>query len=78
MRDEKVRFITFQTPPSRTRSKWSNPQLLTLPSIRTTNGAHTMAGLQTRTPQRLLALAAALWHNWQIGEPGRHLTAYDH
>ncbi len=42
------------------------------------HGAHTMRGLQTRVAQRLLALAAALWHNWQIGEPGRHLTAYDH
>ena len=42
------------------------------------HGAHTMRGLQTRVAQRLLALAAALWHNWQIGEPGRHLTACHH
>lgn len=42
------------------------------------HGAHTMAGLLTRITQRLLALAAALWHNWNIGDPGRHLTAYDH
>jgi len=42
------------------------------------HGAHTMPGLQTRIAQRLLALAAALWHNWNTGQPGRHLTAYDH
>jgi hypothetical protein len=42
------------------------------------HGAHTMPGLITRIAQRLLALAASLWHNWQIGNPGRHLTAYDH
>jgi hypothetical protein len=28
--------------------------------------------------QRLLALGACVWHNWQIGEPGRGLIAYDH
>ena len=42
------------------------------------HGAHTMQGLTTRIAQRLLALAATLWHNWNIGNPGRHLTAYDH
>jgi len=42
------------------------------------HGAHTMPGLLTRIAQRLLALAAGLWHNWQIGDPGRHLIAYDH
>ena len=42
------------------------------------HGAHTIPGLITRISQRLLALAAGLWHNWQIGDPGRHLTAYDH
>jgi len=42
------------------------------------HGAHTMPGLLTRVAQRLLALAAALWHNWNTGDPGRHLTAYDH
>ncbi|HEX2311677.1 MAG TPA: IS982 family transposase [Vicinamibacterales bacterium] len=42
------------------------------------HGAHTMPGLITRIAQRLLALAAVLWHNWNIGDPGRHLTAYDH
>jgi Transposase DDE domain len=42
------------------------------------HGAHTLNGLAVRIAQRLLALAACLWHNWQIGQPGRHLTAYDH
>lgn len=42
------------------------------------HGAHTMPGLITRIAQRLLALAASLWHNWNCGQPGRHLTAYDH
>jgi len=42
------------------------------------HGAHTMPGLITRIAQRLLALAAGLWHTWNTGDPGRHLTAYDH
>lgn len=42
------------------------------------HGAHTMPGLITRIAQRLLALAAGLWHNWNIGDPGRNLIAYDH
>jgi hypothetical protein len=41
------------------------------------HGAHTMPGLLTRIAQRLLALAASLWHNWNTGTPGRHLTAYE-
>jgi hypothetical protein len=42
------------------------------------HGAHTMPGLFTRIAQRLLALAASLWHNWNTGQPGRHLITYDH
>ena len=42
------------------------------------HGAVTMPGLMTRIAGRLLALAACLWHNWAVGDPGRHLTAYDH
>jgi hypothetical protein len=42
------------------------------------HGAHTIEGLAVRIAQRLLALAACHWHNWQIHQPGRHLTAYDH
>jgi hypothetical protein len=42
------------------------------------HGGRTLDGLFTRVGQRLLALAAALWFNWQLGTPGRHLTPYDH
>jgi hypothetical protein len=42
------------------------------------HGAHTMPGLITRIAQRLLAPAAGLWHNWNTGNPSRHLTTYDH
>jgi hypothetical protein len=42
------------------------------------HGARSAESLTTRVLQRLLALAAALWHNSLIGQPGRHLTAYDH
>jgi hypothetical protein len=41
--------------------------------------AHTIHGLWTRIAQRLAALAAAVWFNWQLGEPDkRSLLAYDH
>ena len=42
------------------------------------HGAHTMDGLITRVAGRMLALAAGIWHNWNVGDPGRHLIAYDH
>jgi len=42
------------------------------------HGARTLPGLCARVAIRLLALAAGLWHNWQLGEPGRHFTAYAH
>jgi hypothetical protein len=42
------------------------------------HGAHTMEGLSARVAQRLLGFAAVIWHNWQIGNPGRSLIAYDH
>jgi Transposase DDE domain len=42
------------------------------------HGARTLAGLGARVGLRLLALAAGLWHNREIGEPGRHFTAYAH
>jgi Transposase DDE domain len=39
----------------------------------------TLAGVWVRVAQRLLALAAAIWWNWQIGAPDkRSLVAYDH
>ncbi len=40
--------------------------------------ARTLTGVVARVAQRVLALAAGLWHNEQIGQPGRHLTAYAH
>jgi len=42
------------------------------------HGGHTPEGVWTRVCQRVLALAAGCWHNWQIGQPGRGFTAYDH
>jgi DDE family transposase len=42
------------------------------------HSAHTIEGLAVRVAQRLLALAACLWHNQLIHQPGRNLTAYDH
>ena len=42
------------------------------------HGARTPSGLCARIAIRLLALAAGLWHNWQIGHPGRHFAAYAH
>jgi hypothetical protein len=31
-----------------------------------------------RIAQVLLAMGAVVWHNWEIGEPGRSLIACDH
>ncbi|MGI5258024.1 IS982 family transposase [Streptomyces angustmyceticus] len=43
------------------------------------HGARTPAGVFARTGQRLLALAAAIWHNWTTGAKiKRSLIAYDH
>lgn len=42
------------------------------------HGGRTPQGLFTRVTQRLLALAACVWHNWHLGQPHRSLTAYDH
>jgi DDE family transposase len=42
------------------------------------HGGRTLAGLVSRIARRLLALSAVTLHNWQLGTPGRHLTAYDH
>lgn len=38
----------------------------------------TLGGVAARVAQRLLALAAGLWHNESIGHPGRHFSAYGH
>jgi hypothetical protein len=42
------------------------------------HGARTIQGLCTRVALRLLALAAGLTHNHDIGNPGRHFAAYGH
>jgi hypothetical protein len=42
-------------------------------------GGRIPGGLWARVVQRLLALNAAIWFNWQIGAPvKRSLIAYDH
>ena len=43
------------------------------------HGARTTTGVIARVAQRVLALAAAIWHNWTINAPvKRSLIAYDH
>ena len=42
------------------------------------HGGRTLTGLVSRIARRLLALSAVILHNWQLGSPGRNLTAYDH
>lgn len=42
------------------------------------HGGRTLQGLCTRVALRLLALAAGLVHNHDIGDPGRHFAAYGH
>jgi Transposase DDE domain len=48
------------------------------------HGGHIPTGVWARICQRILALAAGVWHNWllwetgQIDTPGRHFTTYDH
>jgi len=43
------------------------------------HGGRTIAGVAARVLQRVLALAAAIWHNDHTGQPIlRSLTAYDH
>jgi hypothetical protein len=42
------------------------------------HGGRTLPGVCVRIAIRLLALAAGLIHNQDIGQPGRHFTAYGH
>ena len=48
------------------------------------HGGHIPAGVWARVCQRILALAAGVWHSWQLWEariidtPGRHFINYDH
>ena len=43
------------------------------------HGGRTIEGVAARVAQRVLALAAAIWHNYQTGQPAtRSLIAFDH
>ena len=43
------------------------------------HGGHTQTGVMIRVLQRVLALTAAIWHNWHTGQPVmRSLVAFDH
>ena len=43
------------------------------------HGGRTPDGVFTRVAQRLLAMAAGIWHNWMTGVTSkRSLTAFDH
>jgi Transposase DDE domain len=43
------------------------------------HGGRTPAGVHARVAQRLLAMAAAIWHNWRTNaDDKRSLIAYDH
>jgi hypothetical protein len=42
------------------------------------HGGRTPLGVCTRVALRLLALAAGILHNHDIGDPGRHFAAYGH
>jgi Transposase DDE domain len=43
------------------------------------HGGRTLGGVFVRVGQRLLALAAGIWFNWQLGtQDKRSLVAYDH
>jgi hypothetical protein len=43
------------------------------------HGGRTPAGVFTRIAQRLLAMAAGIWHNWTTGVTSkRSLIAFDH
>jgi len=53
---------------------WTCKSQLTLEA----HGGRTLPGVCVRVALRLLALAAGLVHNQQIGNPGRHFAAYGH
>jgi len=43
------------------------------------HGGRTFEGIAVRVAQRILAMAAAIWHNHHTGQPvTRSLIAYDH
>ena len=43
------------------------------------HGGRSRAGVFVRVAQRLLALAACVWWNWETGQPDKRcLVTYDH
>lgn len=42
------------------------------------HGDRNTTRVAARIVLRVLALAVTLWHNWEIGEPGRHLAPNIH
>ena len=54
------------TTPSKASSTWNN------------TAAAPWRGVAVRVAQRILALTAAIWHNYQTGHRHPSLTAYDH
>lgn len=43
------------------------------------HGGHTFEGIAVLVAQRILAMAAAIWHNHKTSQPiTRSLIAYDH
>jgi hypothetical protein len=74
--------------PARTGARFLRPLRQVIESVNQTfkaqldlerHGGRTPAGVITRIAQRLLALAAAIWHNDHTGQPVRRsLLAYDH
>lgn len=42
------------------------------------HGGRTLVGVYARVGARLLAMAAAIWHNWRTGAAVKRSLAYDH
>jgi hypothetical protein len=77
-RDERPRRGGRQLKPLRQIIESINATLKTQLSLER-HGAHSQQGVLVRVLQRLLALTAAIWHNYHAGQPVlRSLTAYDH
>ena len=57
----------------------SRAQIATTAATSATDFGRTTSGVYVRIAQRLLAMAATIWHNWATAEPvKRSLIAYDH
>ncbi len=77
-----------QGEPARPGAQFFRPLRQTIESVNDTlkgqldlerHGGRTTEGLYARITQRLLAMAACIWHNWATGSGDtRSLIAYDH